>query len=165
MNYIIWIVYYLTGFLHTTQFSLKTSKRNFFVELFFVKGSIFVILFWGVMNRVRSSRTTAPDCPHQPLTAWKSKVLSVTALSQSVSHITERTFSTFPQRSAIVLFFQYFDSNYLNGFKRMIETYTFTNLFTCFAKVYPANYFAVWIRKHDTDISVNFHYYCLLLIF
>ena len=42
--------------------------------------------------RLRSSCSTAPDCPTQPLTAWKSKVLIATALSQSASIFFRRSF-------------------------------------------------------------------------
>ena len=36
--------------------------------------------------------------------------------------------------------------------------------FTCFAKVYPVNYFTVWIQKSDIGFSTSFHYFCLLLL-
>ena len=51
---------------------------------------LFTYLYQVTMYRVISSRTTASDYLSQPLTAWISKALSVTALPQSVSCSTKK---------------------------------------------------------------------------
>ena len=83
-------------------------------------------------------------------------------MPQSVSHFVRKTFPILPLCSAVpfhfsILWFYVFDFFWS---KRVIRTW---RIFYFFAKVYSTNYFDVEIRN-KTNISINFHYYNLLLL-
>ena len=60
--------------------------------------------------------------------------------------------------------FQYFYFKFLTDYlSRWYNLYCYA-FFHFFTKVYSAKYFLDEIQKHDTDFSINFHYYCLLFL-
>ena len=118
----------------------------------------------GVMNRVCSCSTTASDCPSQPLTERKSNTLSVTTPSQSASHSKKNAFFDFATMFYdAILFFSTFILSFWRTTSRWYNLYCYA-FFHFSTKVYSAKYFLDEIQKHDTDFSINFHYYCLLFL-
>ena len=83
-----------------------------------------------------------------PLTTWKLKALSATALSQSVSRATKNTI--------LMLLLSSLEQVFDLTFGYMVETCTFTYCLHLW-QIFPVNFFPVEIWKHDTDFSINFH--------
>ena len=116
------------------------------------------------MYRVSSSRTTPSGFFSQLLTAWKSKALTVTALSESVSRFTESTFFILPLCSTVpfyflILWFWVFDLL----FKRKVEICILTN-FLLFCQSVPSELFCYWSSKTWHGFFHNFLVLLLLII-
>ena len=90
----------------------------------------------GAMYRVISSRPTAPDCPSQPLTAWKSKAQPHYHKVFLVLRKTNNWFYHYVLRHHFI--FQYFDSKCLiYHFIRIVEKCTLTNFLLVLSKFIP----------------------------
>ena len=87
------------------------------------------------------------------------KRLTLTTLSQSVSRSTKNLFLILPLFSAAPC---YFSKCLIYDFKRWLKLVP-SKVFTFIFKVCPVNYLLVKSRKHNTNFSIIYSYYCLLL--
>ena len=105
------------------------------------------------MHCARYSPTTTGYYASQPITAWKSKPLSIIALSQSASRSTKSTYLILLLCFGAPFNISIFDS------KRKVQTLHFYKIFNCFAKIYPANYSVIEIIKQGKLLfkkNINF---------